>query len=441
MAAAGAFKSAVARAQDVQSAPFKAGAGRAEVVFADDIFPIDGFVAEHDLLAVRVLLLDDGEHRTAIAVVDLTSITDGTIASFKSILTEIADVSAENALVCASHTFSAPHVFPPDQMPAGTDAARNDAKAKAFEVALRQAAQAAVTAMRPARLGFGEGVSRVSVNRDVETPFGWWLGADDAGFTDPALGIVRLEADDGTPLAIVMNFAVQSSVMDGSERASGGKLISADLAGRAARFVEDHYGADTVALFLVGAAGDQAPYLQAARHVVDANGNVGREDIHETGFTILDLLGERLGQDVVRTADAISMDSATTLQTHRATIEVPGQGSSPKNRPVGPVASFAYEPAGSVDMPVALMRLGDVAIVGVQPELSASIGVTIKRGSPFAHTMVVTMVDGGAKYMADALAYDRYTYEARNSPFAKGAAEMAAAKIIDLLNALKSDND
>lgn len=44
------------------------------------------------------------------------------------------------------------------------------------------------------------------------------------------------------------------------------------------------------------------------------------------------------------------------------------------------------------------------------------------------------MVDGAAKYMADARDYDRITYGAMNSRYAKGAAETVTAKILDTLH-------
>ncbi|MCX8999844.1 hypothetical protein NOF55_22325 [Rhizobiaceae bacterium BDR2-2] len=416
---------------------FSAGAGRADVVFDASLFPLDGFAGERDPLAVRVLLLDGGAARLAIAVVDLTSISDAVIARFKAILGEVAGVEAGNAIVCASHTFSAPHVFAPGQAPGGSDTASNDAALQAFDAAVHTAATQAASVLQPATLGFGQGISRVNVNRDVETPSGWWLGANDAGYSDPTLGVLRIDRLDGRPLAILMNFAVQSSIMDGSERAEGGRLITADLAGAAARHVEAHFGADTVALFLVGAAGDQAPYLQASRHVVAEDGSVGRSDIHEAGFTLVDLLGERLGGEAVRVAGGIEAGPVPALEIRRESIEVAAQVFSPRNAPKGPVTSFDYEPGGTVEVPIVLMRLGDVVLVGVQPELSASIGARIRESSPFALTLVATMVDGAAKYMPDAQGYDRFTYEARSAPFAKGAAEAAASGIIEHINRMK----
>jgi hypothetical protein len=56
-----------------------------------------------------------------------------------------------------------------------------------------------------------------------------------------------------------------------------------------------------------------------------------------------------------------------------------------------------------IEVPVVLMRIGDIALVGLQAELAASVGVQLKAKSPFSHTIVVTMVDGGA-YMPDAKA-------------------------------------
>jgi neutral ceramidase len=43
------------------------------------------------------------------------------------------------------------------------------------------------------------------------------------------------------------------------------------------------------------------------------------------------------------------------------------------------------------------------------------------------------MVDGAVKYLPEATSYDRLTYQARSSPYARGAAEDTAAAIIGML--------
>jgi hypothetical protein len=46
------------------------------------------------------------------------------------------------------------------------------------------------------------------------------------------------------------------------------------------------------------------------------------------------------------------------------------------------------------------------------------------------------MVNGGAKYMADAASYDRITYAAMNSRYARGSAETVANTVLALLSTL-----
>lgn len=83
-----------------------------------------------------------------------------------------------------------------------------------------------------------------------------------------------------------------------------------------------------------------------------------------------------------------------------------------------------------------MARIGDTVLACLQAELNAGTGLDLKVASPFPATCVVTMVNGAAKYMADAGSYDRITYEAMNSRYAKGAAETVTARLADLLREL-----
>ena len=71
-----------------------------------------------------------------------------------------------------------------------------------------------------------------------------------------------------------------------------------------------------------------------------------------------------------------------------------------------------------------MFSLGGLAILGVKPELTYPTLRQIQAASPYPITLVSTLINGGAKYMADQSAYDKCMYEAVNSPFAPGAAEM-----------------
>ena len=421
----------VGLAPAANAATFTAGAGHSDIQIPAGVFPIDGFSGVHDPLAVRVLLLDEGAQHLGIVVVDQTSISADSIAEMKAIVGQVAGVPADNIIVCASHGFSSPHVFPADHTPPESRA-KSAALAEAIRAAVRAAATDAVADRQPARAGFAEGTSRVGVNRDVPTANGWWLGGNDTGFTDPTLGVLRIDGATGKPIAVLMDLGIQSSVLDFSVDGQGRRLVSSDLAGAATRYVENHYGA--VSLFMVGAAADQAPIIQANRHVVKPDGTVTRSDVHDAGFAIVDLLGERLGQDTVAAGDGIKTSDVADLQIVRRSVSVTSQtGTTVGPPPTGPIKSVDFKPADKTDVPVILIRIGDTVIVGLREELSASTGAWIRSHSPFAHTLVVTMVDGAAKYMPAADAYDRITYEARSSHYARGSAETVATAIIDML--------
>lgn len=300
----------------------------------------------------------------------------------------------------------------------------------------RAIAQANST-MQPAKVGFGVGVTDVNINRDLPTPKGTAFGSNPAGFSDKSLPVIRIDGTDGKPIAVVMNVAVRSVVMDEVRDKTGGKEVTSDLAGAGAHYVEKWYGGNTVAIFLMGAAVDQAPIFEGNRYVLNPDGSLTRVDLHEAAFTLLDLLGERLGYETIQAANAIQPTATPTVEIERRTIKVPSQGRGGPTTSGAPVLSYTYTTGPDIDFPVVLMRIGDIAIVGVQPELGSSLGAEIKAKSPFAHTMVAVMVDGGAKYMVDAKSYDAYSNEARGSQFGRGAADVMVNSVEDLLKQMK----
>ncbi|MCX8960955.1 hypothetical protein [Erwinia psidii] len=389
------------------------------------MYPLDDFVSEHDPLYVRVLLMECNGQRQAIVLVDMTSLTQPVIVRMKTVLSGVAAVAADNIIVNASHSFSTPHII--------SQTTKTQTVLAAFETVLHSAALLAVNNLQPARLGSGSGYGRVGVNRNINTPYGWWLGADDKGYTDPHIGVIALGGEDGKLLAVLLNYAVQPAVMDASQKEAGGRLVSADLAGAVARYVERHYDDLTVAFYLVGCAGDQVPYLQASRHVVHADGSVGRTDTHEKGFALLALFGQRLGDEVTKVLDRITWKPANIFRLSRHDILLGAQKFSPRNPVTGPVSACHYQLNGVTPLPVVFIQRGDIVLVGVQPELSAITGAQIRAASPFVQTFVMTMVDGAAKYLPDVTSYQRLTYEACSSPYAPGAAEVAAQAIINQL--------
>jgi len=174
--------------------------------------------------------------------------------------------------------------------------------------------------------------------------------------------------------------------------------------------------------------------------VLRGDGGVGRIDLHEAGFALLNLLGEKLGGAALRVAAGVKPMPSPTVALRRDSLEVEASVYTSRTPPAGPVATFAYQPNGKTAFPLVLLQLRELVLVGVQPELSAIVGAQIRADSPYRHTMVATMVDGAAKYLPDRQGFERYTYEARSSPYVPGTAELVARAIHARLELMHHEN-
>lgn len=417
-----------------------AGAGRAAIDIPASALPnAEGFGFERDKLFARVVVLDNGKARVALAVVDQTSIFEDALKQMRADIGRIDGVDPANVWVVASHTFSAPHISGarPAETPEAQAEARKAADYRAAVLAAVVSAAEKAKTLRPATVGFGSGVANVNVNRNKLTADGWWLGAEDTGPSDKSVGVLKIEDTQHKPIAVLMNYAVQSSILDHSIAKDGQKAITADLGGAAVRHVETSLGDEAVSMFLVGAAGDQAPAYAAIRNVIDKDGRVKPADIGAAAFPLVDLLGERLGTEVVRLAQATP--AAATPATLRVVADKVSLDAQQRPRSLGdirPSKAYSYNLNGKADAPYFVMQIGDTAIVGVQVELSSTTGMEIKRRSPFKNTLVVTMVNGAAKYLPDAESYKRFTYQAMNSSYGPGSAEILQGRILQTLNTL-----
>ena len=407
----------------------RAGAGRAEIELPAELFPTEGFTGVHDPLHARLLFLESG-NKLAVVSIELTSLPADQVAILQASVGEATGLSPENVLICVTHTFSAPHFLPPHLCKTAADQQKNELLLQAIQTAVHKAASQAVAEMKPARFGYETGFCDVNVNRDILTADGWWLGSNETGPTDKSVTVLRFETLQGNPIALLFSYAVQPSVMDGSELSGGGRLVSADLAGAASRFLEQEYGEAVTALFCLGAAADQAPALKAKSQYIDKDGHLRVEDIHESGFSLADLLGKRLGIEVLHLAEKTrcqALASPIFREQHRVTC--PGQKIA-EMQSIRPTKQYDFIQAEERDEPIEILRLGEVVLIGVRPELGCLTAASIKKQSPFPTTLVLTMVNGAAKYMPELGAYERITYAAMNSSFARGSAEILSEKVV-----------
>lgn len=376
----------------------------------------------------------------AFAHLELNNIFENGTAQMLEVIRQETQIEVDHVFFHCLHVLETPHPEPP--MKKGPEAERfNGLFFGAVEKAVREACRQAVASLRPARVGADFAVcATCNTNRNVLTDAGWWLGSGEAEPCDKSVAVVRFEDLEGKPIAILFTYNSQSSVMDQSLGVDGSRYVTADLAGASAAFVEGQFEG-CVAMYCTGAGGDGCPSFQSRRSVLGAGGKLWTVDLHETGFVLVELLGERLGSVVVQCAEAIACQDVEQISAVTGSVDFDGRPRF-NLREIKPTHSFDFSGDGSVKtMEPALLAIGkDIALVGVFAEICARTEMQIKEQSPYPFTAVMTFSQlgnhagkGMGKYMGEREMYEKVTFQAMNSGVVAGSAERLCSYVTDFL--------
>lgn len=152
----------------------RAGAARAAIDLGG-VLPFDGFdELRHEVFA-RALVIEGAGRRACILSLEVTSIAPALLADLREVVEDAAGCSGAYSWVVPTHTFSMPHVRTPGHLADAAARDRNERYRAALIAAARTAVERAVAGIRSVTLATAEGDCPVNVNRDIETPAGWWL--------------------------------------------------------------------------------------------------------------------------------------------------------------------------------------------------------------------------------------------------------------------------
>ena len=245
-----------------------------------------------DPLYARVLVLEGGGKRLALVTLDLGRTFD---ESWLDRLRHTAKQTShvDELIVTASHTHSGPNildVYPDSHPPAWQDRTLNK---------IADTIHQAVLHLEPVRLGVGDGVAHIGYNRRRVNPDNsvtmLWSNPDKTPTApvDATVSAIRIDRQDGTPLAILVNYACHPVVF-GADNLQ----YSADYVGAMVNTVAAAFPRRPICLFLQGADGDINPYYAAT-------------PIDQGAVQKRDWTGRELGMEVVRVAKAIQAKAST----------------------------------------------------------------------------------------------------------------------------------
>lgn len=405
----------------------KAGFGKGEIVFPQELFPVEKFLGVHDSPCARLMVLEAGGVRMAIAALEMVNVPQKGIELCQNIIEQVTGTPRQRIWVHVTHAISTMHepgpMGPPDRRPPETEEDRFKKKLffDSLEKATMEAARQAADSFGEARFGWGTGRCDVNTNRDVQTPYGWWTGLNPDGPSNKTMTLLRVEDLNGTPKGFWINYGIKPCAIDNAGMEDGTRQVSADVCGVCSRMVEAKFGAPAV--FCVSAAADQVPKEQALLDEVLAPGKAVHRDYGVAkGLEIVDRLGTIMGNDAIAIAERTEC-TQTEAEIRHSTLAFPWptKNGRPGRGPGAPVASYPVE--GECTVTAEILTLGNAAFVAEKPEVNCQTELDLKEQSPFEHTCLICMVNGGMKYMPDRLAYERNTFESQSSMLQPGAAE------------------
>jgi hypothetical protein len=433
-----------------QANSLRAGAARVDITPKDltGLWMVWGqpFDGVHDPIYARAVVVDNGSASAAIVSTDLVEFGDS-MALRRRIEKELG-IPAEHIMISATHDHNAPRSGPitPGSSSAEGRPYSPPAYIQFVDDSIVEAVKKAKAALQPAKVGVGTGRADINVNRNGYNGRGWG-GADPDGASDKTVWVVKFESAAGEPIALLMNYAVHSTV--------GGlqnTMVTGDLAGAAERFVEKHYNDKVVALWTMGPAGDQNPKYDSLGTPGQQNRNA-QKNSDNFAYEAMDAMGFIVGAETILTANRIQNMTSTAriaagekVFTCETVAEKKGPAPPaaaataaprPANAPAGQAGPPPGNPGGmmfranpnfhetipypkSLDIHLNLIEINQIAITGVSGEVFTKIYWHLKKDSPLADTIMVTMSNDRIGYIGDDASYDG---PFRNASVVRGCAE------------------
>jgi len=272
------------------------------------------------------------------------------------------------------------------------------------------AIQAAAHAMHPARIGNGWGQVYLGFNRRYLRPDGsvemFWRNETKISTTfpvDPTVGVIRIDRSDGTPLAVLVNYACHPVVL-GPENLD----YSADYPSEMRRYVEQEMGGGVMAFFLQGAPGDINPYYDKTPLIEDAVG-------------VMKQTGRTLGAEAVRVARAVATHAPPNPQIQSKTVNVPAANRWDVEK-LRAVLRERYHIEGgratrllreNMELPVTTVLLNqDLAFVGMPGEPFVEFQMQLRAKSPVPNSFLLGYTNGYYAYFPTIAAAVRGGYGA-----------------------------
>jgi hypothetical protein len=341
-----------------------------------------------DPLMAKAVVLRSGDRSAAIVSLDLGRTPEEALLALVRQRTQ-RECGVGQLFITASHTHHAPAMeSTPDQPnPYAEQVAQHIG-----DIICRAAQN-----LTPVKIGVGRGVADWSHNRRRFLPDGrvamQWRNAqrEPTEPVDRQYAVIRLDRADGSPLAVLFNYACHPVVLgpDNYE-------YSADYVGSVCALVEQQL--QTKCLFLQGGCGNINPYMD--KTPLDQN---GLAEMHKMGTG----LGELLVKTARETATSVPAQPSVQFEARQIPIRLRWDIEAPEVRAI---LGKAYGPRfdnyiskviknNLAQCTLTTLVVGnDLALVGMPGELFVQFQIALKTQSPVPNSFLVGYTNGYYAY-------------------------------------------
>jgi len=357
-----------------------------------------------DDLFVRALVFEAAGRRAVLCTVDLIGLNAAFAINVRARIKKELGIPSEHVLISATHSHSSPTGVFFRQW-----GALDPEYIRSVQQRTEEAILEAVGRLQDGELGYGE----------IQAPGHAVNRVRKDGPVDHTLRLLAVRDSGGArPRLLAANFALHPVCMQTDTR-----IVTADFPGKLVRCLEKDL------------PGLRAAFFQGALGDINPENLFGGAEVFATH-------GRELAERSKQALETIAYGVAPVLAGESAVCELPldlesarreahaylFQGRIPKAHEwiaqssllrewaVETLGLLASNPPATLACEVQVLRLGDVAVVGLPGEMYTLVGQGIRARSPFKHTIVIGFANGNIGYIADPRDYAEETYAALMTP-------------------------
>lgn len=394
----------------------------------------------HDALHTKAVTISNGEKNIMIISNDLFGLSREIVDRVVAGIRKSFDIPEENIFITATHTHAAPDIFDWEFDKRFCEYEINkEAKEQIIQTMIENGLKS-TKRLKSVELKFGQSKEkRVASNR-----------IDRNALVDDLVNGIFLIGEKGLPICTIVNYACHPTVLGADNL-----YISADYPGVVQRLTEEHFGKDSICMFINGACGNQSTRFTRRNQDFDEVERLGSllfESLLKAYENKTEIEDFTLGgvkeyfefprkqlpsrEEAVKYYELMT-DKLNMAKRNLSLSPEELRGIVTKHQGAG-IALKLQEVLGDMDLkaPIQLIRVGNITFSGVPVELFNDYGFSIKKKSKFPHNIIAGYTNGVLGYIYTPESYEDGDYEAWSSPFDIKAGEFLTENVVKLMEKL-----